>query len=257
MVIKENFIKIFPFKAEEDIISRIYDKFIISQKTYKPTSLKVFLTPQYWYPLEKYCINNNIPYLAEGFFQEAERRIFTFNYEMGEDVGARVLKITNKSKFKNLTHRDYLGAILSLGIERDVIGDIVVEEHKAYVAVLEEISDYLLYNLESIGKNPCKVETLEHLSDLPKVNKKDMDIIVTSRRLDNFLSSMCNLSRSESIRLIEQGKVLVDYIETKDKSVFIKSNSTITVRGYGKFYIEDTIKNTKSDRQVVRIQKYI
>ncbi|SHJ59305.1 RNA-binding protein YlmH, contains S4-like domain [Clostridium amylolyticum] len=257
MIIKENFIKIFPFKAEEDIISRIYEKFLISEKTNNISPLRIFLTPQYWHSLEKYCVNNNVPYIAEGFFQEAERRIFIFNYEKGEKIPAVVLRITNKSKFKTLNHRDYLGALLSLGIERDVIGDIIVDNDKAYVAVVEDISDYLLYNLETVGKNPCKVELLDDLTVLPKVNKKSMDIIVTSRRLDNFLSSMCNISRSEAIRLIDQGKVLVDYMETREKSEFIKSNSTITVRGYGKFYIEDTIKNTKSDRQVVKIQKYI
>lgn len=257
MISKDNFYKIFPFKVEDEIAARIYDKYVIADRSGNSSVVKYFLTPQYWSSLERFCRDNSIAYLSEGFFEEAQRKIFIFNYEEEDYIPAVVLKIINKSKFSKLMHKDYLGALLALGIERHTVGDIIVSDNIAYVAVLEDISQYVIDNLITIGKSPCLIEVLTNIQELPTVSKKEMEIIVTSRRLDNFISSICGVSRTEAIKLIDQGKVLLEYLETREKSALVKDNSTITVRGYGKFDIDNTIRRTKSDRQIVRVHKYI
>lgn len=239
------------------MVSQIYDKFIIAERSNKTIALNLFLTPQYWFPLERFLQGYKMPYKLEGFFEESERRLLIFNYSSDFDIPAVILHIKNKSKFVALKHKDYLGAILALGLERDSLGDLVVYEEGAYVSILSDISKYVIYNLQSIGKNPCEIEVLEDKTEIPQIKKEEFEIIVTSRRLDNFISSLCKLSRADSIKLIEQGRVLVDYIEIKEKSFEVKNGSTITIRGYGKFNVYGTVKNTKSNRQVVAIKKFI
>ncbi len=257
MITKDNFFKIFPFQGEEDIKSYLYEKYIQAIRTDKPISVKFFLTPKYWSCLEEFCQGQNIPYVTEGFFPEGERRLFLFNYYPGDEIIGEVIVITNKSKFKLLKHKDYLGSILALGIEREKLGDIVVKENKAYIAVMKDISGYIISNLTTIGKNPCDIVPLRPNDELPKVHMEECKIIVTSRRLDVIVAALANLSRNDSIKAIEQGKVLLNYIDIKEKSQQVRSPSTITIRGYGKYIIYDTVSNTKSGREVISVKKFI
>ncbi|MFU7518049.1 YlmH/Sll1252 family protein, partial [Clostridium sp. HCS.1] len=83
-----------------------------------------------------------------------------------------------------LKQKDYLGAILSLGIDRNKIGDVVVKDDKAYVPVMEDISNYILNNLSSSGKSPVEIYLLYNLEDLPSIDFEEISINVQSLRLD-------------------------------------------------------------------------
>ena len=257
MITKENFYKIFPFIEEENFKAQIYDKYLLAVRNNKYAPLKFYLSPKYWVYLKEFCEGQNIPYLCEGFFQEAERRLFSFNYYPGDTVPGTVIIIKNKSKFKTLYHKDYLGAILALGIDRDTIGDIIVQGDQAFVAVLKDILPFIENNLLTIGRNPCEIVTGIDYNELPSAKFDDFNIIVTSRRLDNIVAALGSFSRGEAVKYIDRGMVLIDYLEVKDKSFMIKEGSTITIRGKGKFKILNTVNNTKSGRFVIKINKFV
>lgn len=257
MITKENFYKIFPFPEEENFKAQIYDKYLLAVRNNQYSPLKFYLSPKYWVYLKDFCEGQNIPYFCEGFFEEAERRLFSFNYYTGDNILGTVIIIKNKSKFRTLHHKDYLGAILALGIDRHTIGDIIVQNDQAYVAVLKDILPFLQNNLLTIGKNPCEILSAIDSNKLPTAKFEDFNAIVSSRRLDNIVSALGNFSRGEAVKYIERGLVLIDYLEAKDKSLMVKEGSTITIRSKGKFKVFNTVNNTKSGRCVIKINKFI
>ncbi len=257
MITKENFYKIFPFIEEENFKSQIYEKYLLAVRNNQYSPLRVYLSPKYWVYLEDFCKRESIPYLCEGFFEEAERRLFSFNYYPGDTVPGTVIIIKNKSKFRTLYHKDYLGAILGLGFDRNTIGDIIVHNDKAYVAVLKDILPFIQANLLTIGKNPCEIEHVNNNNELPAAEFEEFNIILASRRLDNIVSALGKFSRGEAVKYIDRGLVLINYLEAKDKSLMVKEGSTVTIRGKGKFKVFDTVNSTKSGRSVIKIKKFI
>ena len=149
MITKENFYKIFPFIEEENFKSQIYEKYLLAVRNNQYSPLRVYLSPKYWVYLEDFCKRESIPYLCEGFFEEAERRLFSFNYYPGDTVPGTVIIIKNKSKFRTLYHKDYLGAILGLGFDRNTIGDIIVH--------IFNKEDRLFYDLERLWRDAISV----------------------------------------------------------------------------------------------------
>lgn len=255
MITKQEVIKYF---NEEDLNEaiKIYEKYLISYEKDITMFMNKFYPPNIWSFFE----NNNLSNFkieSNGIFEESERRIISFNNIYNMEYPIRVIEITNKSSFSNLKHKDYLGGLLSLGIERNKIGDIVIREDVAYVPVVEDIYLYIIDNLTKIGKSPVSVKEIEHFDKLPKVEFEEFIVNVSSLRLDSIMAKICNVSRSKSIELIESSKVLLNYSKINDKSKEVTNKSRLTIRGYGKYIIGNIIGETKSGKQKVQIRKYI
>ena len=195
--------------------------------------------------------------MTNGIFEEAERRMISFNNNYNINYPIEVLKIKNKSNFSNLQHKDYLGAILSLGIERNKIGDLIVKGNAAYVPVIEDISEYILNNLSLIGKSPVEIDVLHNIEGLPSMDFEEITINISSLRLDSVVAKITNLSRSKSIDLLDNNKVLINYVKSKDKSQEIIKGDRLTIRGSVKYIVGDIIGETKSGKKRVIIKKYI
>lgn len=118
------------------------------------------------------------------------------------------------------------------------------------------MTDFLIDNLEFIGKNPCDVKIVESTEELPSVKFTESNINIASLRIDSVVASLANVSRSEAVKLINSGKILVNYSNNIDKSYEVKLNSTITIRGKGKFIISEITGKTKSDKLKIRVKKY-
>lgn len=91
---------------------------------------------------------------------------------------------------------------------------------------------------------------------LPKVNFEEIVVLVSSLRIDGIVSKIINISRSKAQAMIEQGQVLIDYVKIKDKSYELKGQERITIRGFGKFIVGNSIGNSKSGRIKIIIKKY-
>ncbi|WP_294385924.1 YlmH/Sll1252 family protein [uncultured Clostridium sp.] len=255
MLSKEDILKNFLKEDTEDVI-KVYQCMRLAYNKGIPTFTKFFCKPNIWMYFIKNFNANNFLVEAKGAFEECDRRILAFNNIYSTPFPYKIIKITNKSKFSNLSHKDYLGAIMALGIEREKLGDLRVIDDYAIVPIYEEVADYILYELNSVGRAP--VSTEEVLEDnLPKINFLEGIIIVPSLRLDNIVAKLANISRGKAVDMINSGKVLIDYSKSIDKSKEINDGQRITISGVGKFIIGEIVGNTKSGRYKVKINKFI
>lgn len=178
--------------------------------------------------------------------------------ELRGELPVRCLKITGGG-FASLSHRDYMGAILSLGIDRSVVGDIaVISENEAVVFVHEKIESYIMENLTKIGREgvKCTEITPPHCYILPR-RYESVTAVVSSPRLDGVVKALTPLSREEAAEHVRSGLVELSYRETTDVSAAVKENDILSVRGYGKFRIGKILGETKSGRLKLEVFKYI
>lgn len=187
---------------------------------------------------------DDIKYKVHGGIKEAERSVISiFPYYMEyEDIQSpiKALQIEGNFKFKEIKHKDYLGSLLGLGIKREKIGDINIHDNFCQVIVSRDISDFIIMNLEKVARNNVKVKEISE-NDLvysgPKY--KEISLTVSSQRLDCLISGIYNISRQESLKLINAEKVFVDYEKVISTSKTIERGSLISVRGKGRVIIAD------------------
>ena len=161
--------------------------------------------------------------------------------------------------FCTLTHRDYLGALLALGIERHVLGDLcVLDESSALLICDADIAPYLCAELTRVGKDGVKIERLPWGTpiELPERYKSVSDT-VASARFDCVAAALAGLSREKAQMLIRAGECTVDYEPCDKCDKVIDPPCVISLRGYGKFRIDDVSTQTKKGRLRLLARKYI
>ena len=171
----------------------------------------------------------------------------------------QIIEVTPSSKrfAEDLTHRDYLGALMNLGIERSKVGDIIVEDQKGLIFVKEELAKYIADNLTvvrhtnvntSIGKG-VKVDYEPRFEELKGT--------VSSIRLDSVLALAYPLSRSKITAQIEAGKVFVNGKLITSNGYRLKDNDIISVRKMGRIAYDGILSETKKGRYLISVRKYI
>lgn len=195
-------------------------------------------------------------FLSELDGDAEERARLYFPEEFAGSV--RAIKITG-SGFRELSHRDYLGSILSLGIERYSVGDVVVlDKHSAVVFCTEKIFGYLVSGIERIASD--KVSVCEFLPNGDFAAKREFLSIrdtVASTRLDCVVGALTNLSREKAQTIIRSGLCEVNYVVEQRVDVQVKAQSVITLRGYGKYNVLEFDGETKRGRLRLVAQKYV
>lgn len=156
-----------------------------------------------------------------------------------------------------LTHRDYLGAILNLGIDRSKTGDILVEDGEAYVFCTEKIGEFLLGELSRVKHTTVtlSIENFAHTDYHPKC-----EVIrgsIASVRLDSLLSLAFGSSRSKLTELIMGGKIFVNGKMVTSNGYRVREQDMISARGLGRFKYIGNATETKKGRLFVEIEKYI
>lgn len=169
-----------------------------------------------------------------------------------------LIKITC-SDFVRLSHRDYMGAILSLGIDRSTIGDIVLQgDHCAYVFVLTSMASFVCDNLTCVGRTPVKAEICSDFSRVHlKHNFQSSQVVTTSLRFDCVLSAITGISRDKSKTLIKQGLAELNYYSKASPDDSVTDGDIISVRGYGKYKIDDSSGVTSKGKSRLTVLKYI
>lgn len=191
----------------------------------------------------------------------AERKIAVFSPDeiyYQETLPIVVLSIAPlNSKFaQHLTHRDFLGAILNLGINRNKIGDIFVKENHAYVYCIEDISKYIIDNLFQIKHTQVSVQTSQYESINITPDFKEITGTVSNIRLDSIIATAFQSSRNSIIKYIHEGKVFINGKLTTSNGAAVKEGDIISVRGKGRFIFECFIKETKKGRNLIKINLY-
>ncbi len=197
-----------------------------------------------------------------GGYQEAERRVICFYdddsfHHVNFPISCIQIKPAHLKFSDALNHRDYLGAILNLGIDRSKIGDILIEETGAYVFVITDIAPFILDQLTKIKHTNVTLALVN--GDELQIHPKTQEVFgtISSIRLDSVLSVAFNSSRSSLTGLIAGGKVFVNGRLIESNHYVPKEGDIISVRGHGKFVFRSILDKTKKDRFKVLIEKYI
>ena len=198
----------------------------------------------------------------DGGYENAERRILAAGNE--EEAGppelpVRVIAVRPKSEkyAEELSHRDYLGASLGLGIERSLIGDILVREKQAWFFCLASAAELLVSSLTQVRRTTVIAEIAA--ADVPELQPRyaQMRLNVASERLDAVAASFTGQSRTQADRLFAAGKVFVNSRMVTDRSIRLKKGDVLSVRGTGKAVYDGIEYETKKSRLMVRLNKLI
>lgn len=176
------------------------------------------------------------------------------------DCPFALLRVTAKSGVgaRKLTHRDYLGSLMGLGIKREMTGDIIVKDSGADIIIMKEIADFLLMNYEKAGRANLKLEIADITAlDTGTVNIEEKRDTVASLRLDNLVSSVFALSRGKAQEAIKAGIVFVNSSQAAKPDIQLKEGDKLVMRGRGKAVLREISGKTRKDRIYVVFDRYI
>jgi RNA-binding protein YlmH len=212
-------------------------------------------------------IKNELPmikYFTYGGFHDAERKILCFcgDVTIQEQVETsfpitcvKIVPINHKFS-DSLNHRDFLGAILNLGIDRSKVGDILIDENEGYLFCINTISEFIADQLVKIKHTQIRTSIIQKNDFVYTPKYKEVTGTVSSVRLDSILSVAFHTSRSSLTGLIEGGKVYVNSKLIISNSYSLKENDIVSVRGLGKFIYTGTSYQTKKGRYSVKLLLY-
>lgn len=206
--------------------------------------------------------DKDLKYTLKGGYNGAERSVLFiypdyYNFEELE-IGLTYLEVRGNFKFTSISHRDYLGSLLSLGIKREKIGDILVHDDYCQIIVDSDIADFIMFNYNRIKNNKVKVTKIDKVDLLPPDVKFDEKIFsVSSLRLDSIVAGSFNLPRQEAMKLINSGYVKVDYEPIYSVSKNLEEGSIVSVRKKGRFIFDKILGVSKKDKLRVKINKFV
>lgn len=182
-----------------------------------------------------------VPYTLWGGYEDAERVMLRFGsmemlgYE--EDFPVSCLKVSPVAeKFSDtLTHRDYLGALMNLGIERDTLGDILMVEKSAWIFCTGTMALFISENLTKVKHTTVLCTPVEEIPSLVEKDVQEVKLQISSERIDGVVAKVYKLSRSEAAELFRQKRIFVEGRLCENSSRMLKPGDAVGVRGYGKF----------------------
>lgn len=219
----------------------------IAEKFLRESHIKQFL---FWGGNGEASDRNILIFYPEKFSQEMVEK----NYS--KIVSGIRIQLPKECEYE---HRVYLSGIMKLGIKREKIGDILVQENGADIVVLNEVAEFVKNNLESLTRFSKAKCTIIPIKEIRKIEKKYeiLSVIVSSMRLDSFVSELARTSRNKSLDIINEQRVFVNYeLETKF-SKKINLGDVITIRGKGKFIVDEISHKTRSEKYAVSIKKFV
>lgn len=192
--------------------------------------------------------------LLDGGFSGAEykRALILPDYLDTASFKIKVYQILYLKRFLELTHRKVLGSLMSLGIKRESIGDIYIEQDSVYFACTEEIAAYIVNSLKTISGVPIELKEQPNRLEIKKeLNEKTF--IISSMRLDVIIAAAYKMSRAEAFEMISNGFVQLNHIECMNASKVLEENDIISVRHKGRIYVGAIGGKTKSGRLAIKL----
>ncbi len=223
-----------------------------------------FLTPQQQAMTEDLLRLAGVPetaWLRQGGYEGAERNIFLFLPDWMEPETAesplRYLRAAFRPEFQ-LSHRDFLGSLMGMGIVREKVGDILVSRESADLIVLDTVAGFLLSSWDSAGRAKLTVEEIPaaHLH-IPPVRCEQVRDTVSSLRLDAVCAAGLRMARGKAAELIGSGRVQVNWRECTKPDKLLSAGDTISVRGSGKFRLAEVGGTTKKRRVAIVVERYV
>ncbi len=200
------------------------------------------------------------PFFFEGGHPSCERRIAMFGsedfcgYEAQPPIACVRIAPKNAKFADKLEHRDFLGALINLGIRREVLGDIFVREECAYLFCMDSIADYIARSLERVKHTTVVCQVLEEPPEELAVSVRQAEFNVPSERVDAVVCGVYKLSRTQSQQLFAAQRVFVNARVTENSSRALKEGDVVSVRGFGRFTYRGAQRETKKGRLFVAVE---
>lgn len=194
--------------------------------------------------------------------EQAERKMLRFGseaelgYEQPFPISCIRIRPLSAKFADKLSHRDYLGALMNLGIERSTIGDILPGEGEAFLFCQDTIVAFICENLGQIKHTHVKCDMVDAANEVPEEEPVKQVIQVASPRVDAVISKVYNKSRSDCLELFRAGKVYVNGRLCENNSKSLEQGDVVNARGYGKFRISGEPHATRKGRLAIETEVY-
>lgn len=158
---------------------------------------------------------------------------------------------------ENLSHRDYLGALMNLGIKRAMLGDIVLDKKRAFAFCAGKMAPYIIEALDKVRHTNVKCRIAENVPKSTIIRLEEKTLQVSAARCDSVIAKLYNISRSESVELFRAKKVFVNGRLNKNNSAALKLGDKVSVRGYGRFSFAGVSGETRKGKLNVKAEVYV
>ncbi len=207
------------------------------------------------------AVRFSVPVTLWGGLSDSERVVACFGersyFTDNSDYPIKCIQIepVNQKFADTLSHRDFLGSLMGLGIRREMLGDIIITENCGYLFCIDSLCDYIVDNLIQVKHTTVKCQMVDDIPQNALPQPEKAEFVVSSERLDVLVSALYNMSRSKAQILFNQEKVFVNGA-VKSGSFVAKVSDKISVRGYGRFIYNGALRRTKKDRCVIEVLIY-
>lgn len=201
-----------------------------------------------------------VGYELYGGYEDADRVMIKFNneqelgYDMPWPIEILMIKPLQEKFAEDLSHRDFLGALMNLGIERERLGDILIDKNTGYLFVSDSLSEFISTNLLRIRHTPVMISSINTLDKSFEQKYLDKQLQVSSERIDGVVAKFASLSRSKCAEYFHDRKVFLNGRLMENHSHTLILGDKVSVRGFGKFIYEGVLRKTRSDNLIVQIR---
>ncbi len=241
-------------------IARAEDAISLADKRYTTVSVG-FLTPHLRNLIKSEVHKNrDIETIFYGGYDDAERTLYVCYPKDATPVLSEVISVIKISgrMTEELSHRDYLGSLMGIGMKREMIGDILTDDDGALIFVKPEIADYILLNLSKIGRFGVNTEIVNiDTIIVPKKETEEKTGTVSSLRMDCIVAFILNTSRKKSVEFINAERVECNFEKVTSVSSVVKEGDLLSVRGFGRFLVSKIGDRTRKDRIRIVVEHYI
>ena len=246
------------------LIAKVLDKKKICNSKNKITYTD-FLNEKEQRVIEKNVKLENVFFY--GVNENADRKILVFYPEkLTEELVRKSLKsvlsgiriILKNDQIGNYEHKNYLSALIKIGIDRGKIGDILVDDYGADIIAFDMNKEFIIQSLSELTRfRKANIDIIPIDDIKQKIDRfEESTIIVSSMRIDNIVAELAGCSRTNADEYINSEKVFVNYETVLKVSKTIFEGDIVTIRGKGKFRIDGLVRNTRNNRFVIKVNKY-
>ena len=259
---RNNIEKIARTPEDRLLLAKLWDKINAGMRKNTPAST-CFLSPREL-ELARFLFGEPEGLYAFGGFPEAERKMLVYLPEyleesaLTEEDSPLVCIRATYFQEDNLSHRDFLGALMGAGIGRETVGDICVSKGSCDFFVTAEIAPYILSSFDSAGRTKLHLKQVPlHEAKIPEPEIKEIKDTLASLRLDSVISSGFRIGRSLAAQYVTAGKASIDALPCEKPDKQVCEGMKISVRGLGKIKLHALNGKTKKDRISVVIHRYV
>ncbi len=204
---------------------------------------------------------NGVNHILEGGYKKAERKraVIFPDYLFPDHVDSTItyLKVSGNFNFRNIEHRDFLGAIMALGIKKEMLGDILIHDDYCQIIIAKEILKFLKINFNRVNQVPVELTEINQ-DDLviPTQHTKEIPTTVASMRLDAVASSGFGDSRSKISRDIKNGRVKLNYKVSEDPAKQVEIDDLISIKNRGRVLVAEKRGLSHKGRIKLLLKRY-